>query len=161
MHILGIDPGINGSYALFKEMVPIFVRDLPHVYGSLIMQPLLKDLLETIGFQPLLVIVEEQQHRPPSGGKASFTLGMNYGRLLTYLEIYSKGQYAWQVYPVKPTSWKKSMHLTSDKERSRAMALTRWPALANELSQKKHHDRAEALLLAAYGYQFVYKGNGV
>jgi len=50
-----------------------------------------------------------------------------------------------------PSSWKKKMELTSDKEACRALAVNLFPTA--ELSYKKDHNRAEALLLAYYAYQ--------
>lgn len=49
-----------------------------------------------------------------------------------------------------PSSWKRVMNLTPDKERSRAEALRLWPASAHLFKRKMDHDRAEAALLALW-----------
>ena len=49
-----------------------------------------------------------------------------------------------------PTSWKRAMGLSSDKEVSRAMALQRWPESTDLFRRKGDHDRAEAALLAEW-----------
>ena len=51
---------------------------------------------------------------------------------------------------VTPQCWKKYYNLGPDKEASRAAALQLFPSQANELKLKKHHGRAEALLLAEF-----------
>lgn len=51
---------------------------------------------------------------------------------------------------VTPVTWKRAMDLSSDKERSRAMAARMWPRQADLFRLKKHHDRAEAALLALW-----------
>lgn len=54
---------------------------------------------------------------------------------------------------VSPSEWKKTMKLTSSKEQSRAMALRSWPEAAELLKRVKDHNRAEALLIAKFGYE--------
>jgi crossover junction endodeoxyribonuclease RuvC len=49
-----------------------------------------------------------------------------------------------------PSKWKRDMGLSSDKEQSRAAAIAQWPQHAKLFSLKKHHDRAEAALLALW-----------
>ena len=53
---------------------------------------------------------------------------------------------------IAPRSWKKFFNLKgSDKELSRQLAIRRYPCAASALVLHRHHGRAEALLLAAYG----------
>jgi len=54
---------------------------------------------------------------------------------------------------VTPSTWKRKMELSSDKERSRAAALAQWPDRRDLFSRKKDHDRAEAALLALWAIQ--------
>lgn len=49
---------------------------------------------------------------------------------------------------VSPSVWKRGMGLDGDKERSRALARSLWPAAP--LGRKRDHGRAEALLLAEW-----------
>jgi hypothetical protein len=46
------------------------------------------------------------------------------------------------------------------KERSRQMALQRWPDQAKLLGRKRDHGRAEAMLIAAYGAGTLKHGAG-
>ena len=50
---------------------------------------------------------------------------------------------------VRPQVWKKAFSLGKDKEAARLRAMQLFPGA--ELRLKKHHGRAEALLLARYG----------
>ena len=56
---------------------------------------------------------------------------------------------------VTPATWKRHHRLGADKEQARALALRRWPALADRLARKKDADRAEALLIADYGLRAI------
>lgn len=66
--------------------------------------------------------------------------------------------YAWQAIlaalkvayvTIAPVSWKKKFGLSGDdKEKSRSLALRRFPEAANWMSRKLDHNRAESLLLA-------------
>lgn len=49
-----------------------------------------------------------------------------------------------------PSVWKRAMGLSPDKEQSRAAAISKWPQHAKLFNLKKHHDRAEAALLALW-----------
>jgi crossover junction endodeoxyribonuclease RuvC len=53
---------------------------------------------------------------------------------------------------VTPAVWKKHHCLSgSDKERSRIRAIEMFPYAAGQLTRKKDHARAEAMLIAKYG----------
>ena len=53
---------------------------------------------------------------------------------------------------IQPQEWKKHFNLIkANKEDSRLMALSLYPNIAKELRCKKHHNRAESLLIADYG----------
>jgi len=52
---------------------------------------------------------------------------------------------------IKPADWKRIMLLGRDKDDCRARAIELFPTLLSQLQMKKHHNRAEAILLAEYG----------
>jgi hypothetical protein len=52
-----------------------------------------------------------------------------------------------------PNVWKKAMGLKADKEQARLRAMQLFPTAA--LRRKKHHNRAEALLLALDGQRHI------
>ena len=63
---------------------------------------------------------------------------------------------------VTAATWKRAAGIApgSDKERSRQMALQRWPDQAKYLGRKRNHGRAEAMLIAAYGAGTLKHGAG-
>jgi crossover junction endodeoxyribonuclease RuvC len=83
-----------------------------------------------------------------AGIAASFRFGVAYGAVLGIL-----GALTVPFHLVSPTVWKKHFHLSKDKDASRALALRRFPACAQHFERKKDHNRAEAALLALYGYE--------
>ncbi len=55
---------------------------------------------------------------------------------------------------VHPTTWKRSLGLIGhDKEASRNKALRMFPASKNAFAKRSDHNRAEAALIALYGYR--------
>ena len=50
---------------------------------------------------------------------------------------------------VTPAKWKKHFSLNNDAEKSRALAIRRFPGM-DTLARKKDHGRAEALLIALW-----------
>lgn len=59
--------------------------------------------------------------------------------------------YSWDVDQVRPTVWKRALGLGKDKEASRLKAMQLFPSA--DLRRKKDQGRAEALLLAVYGFR--------
>jgi hypothetical protein len=55
-------------------------------------------------------------------------------------------------FEVDPSTWKKSMHLTSDKNASRALASQYFPDCSDQWQRVKDDGRAEAALIAYYGW---------
>jgi hypothetical protein len=52
---------------------------------------------------------------------------------------------------VDPSAWKKTMHLSTDKNASRALASQYFPDAADQWSRVRDDGRAEAALIAYYG----------
>lgn len=93
------------------------------------------------------VCLEEAQVGIPGKGNSAyngFRVGCNYA--MWPLFILSRG---YSLEEIRPNIWKKAMGLQGkDKETSRYKAMRMFPKA--ELHLKRHHDRAEALLLAQY-----------
>lgn len=51
---------------------------------------------------------------------------------------------------VEPSKWKRAFHLNSDKEASRQLAIQLFPHTHDQLALKRHHQRAEAMLIALF-----------
>lgn len=90
------------------------------------------------------VYIEESQPMPGQGTRSMFTTGYGYG---LWIGILATLRIAYT--PIRPGIWKRALALGKDKEASRLRAMQLYPGA--DLRLKKHHGRAEALLLAAYG----------
>lgn len=103
------------------------------------------------------VTIEEVHAMPGNGSIASFGLGFSYGAWLGALM--GCGLMSRTVGTVTPQRWKKDMigEIPKDlpgsakKEIGRLKAIELFPAAAEQLKLKKHHNRADALLIAAWG----------
>ncbi|MFM6207166.1 hypothetical protein, partial [Planktothrix sp.] len=95
---------------------------------------------------PDSIIILESVHAMPGQGVSSmFSFGLGYGVWLGIVAALNV-----PIEFVTPQAWKKYYSLGPDKEASRVKALQLFPSQASELKLKKHHGRAEALLLAEY-----------
>ena len=96
---------------------------------------------------PNLCIIELVHAFPKQGVSSVWNFGMAFGM--------ARGVISGAFIPthlVSPTKWKKHFGLDSDKEKARALAISKWPECTH-FSRKKDHGRAEAALLALYGAQ--------
>ena len=110
---------------------------------------LLRDLLRD---QTSVVAVTENVNSMPGQGVASmFAMGKSYGILLGVLATLSIATHT-----VSPGKWKKFYALGKEKDQSRELAQRMWPDAP--LNLKKHHNRAESLLLAKYYLDAIHKG---
>jgi len=143
--ILGIDPGQSGAVAkLSKDYIG--VEDLPIVDGVVNPAGLL-DLLTVIRWDYDHAYVERAQSMPKQGVASTFKYGVGYGAILGVLAAL---QIPYTL--VSPRVWKKAFHLIGkDKEASRKLAIQWYPGA--DLHLKKHHGKAEALLIARWGMQ--------
>ena len=115
------------------------------------------------------VVIERQNPRPGNSAGASFTTGINFGKLLACAE--------WSETPtllVNPATWKTALHITMDKDEKKALGddsrLIKKTLKAKAVSLAKHlsgcdftnsrgtvdHDSAEAALIGYY--YFIKKG---
>lgn len=147
---VGIDPGITGAIATILENGALGLLDVPTYldndhcsqYNFLEMYKVLGGLSKD---NRVYLSLEKQQAMPKQGVSSTFQIGRGYGAWEAL---------CWATTPyftiVSPRKWKKALGLTSDKEKSREMAIKLYPSLEHMLNRKKDHNRAEALLLAHY-----------
>lgn len=157
MIIIGIDPGLTGSFAwLDASGAYLGVDDLPTMLagkGTGVLKrrlnpagltQLVQDRLED---EPCVAYLEQQTgFGPHLGAGTVFSLGRTVGAIegiLAGLLI--------PVHAVPPAVWKRHFGLPGkDKERARALAIELFPQAP--LGRKKDHHKAEALLIALFGY---------
>ena len=82
---------------------------------------------------------------PGQGVRSMFTCGYGYG---LWLGILAALQMPYT--PIRPVVWKKALGLGKDKEAARLRAQQLFPSA--DLRLRKHHGRAESLLLPHYGF---------
>ena len=154
MYTIGIDPGLYGSVAVLDTTGAVLAlcdtptvlirvqRGTRHVYDA----PGLVALLQPYASLHSHVVIEASQAMPGQGTRSTFTTGYGMGLWVGILASLALPYTA-----VRPQVWKRTLHLSRDKEASRLRAQQLFPGA--ELRRKKDHGRAEALLLAYYGCQ--------
>ena len=149
MVIIGIDPGVTGAVGVLCDGAFQRLCDLPVAdkgLNSAELTALLRSVISDHLDDGLPTVVLERQWAFPKaqgGVCAAFRKGECYGIV--------KGVCASLGLPVvlvTPQVWKKWAGLTKDKEKARAMAQNLYPTAP--LGLKKHHGRAEALLIARW-----------
>jgi len=149
MKILGVDPG-GASGALAKlevspSSVALFdVTDVPLIGSGA------KQRVDVIALQEWLLqhklnlaFVARSQAMP----KHDFKYGRTTGALEAVITVCGI-----PLEIVEPSLWKKMFRLRGgDKEAARQRALELFPSAHAALARKKHHGRAEAILIGLYG----------
>ena len=92
------------------------------------------------------VIIEEAQAMPGQGTRSMFTIGLGMGVWLGIL-----GALGLAHTRVRPGIWKRRLGLSGDKEQARLRAMQLFPGA--DLRLRKHHGRAEAILLRYDGWR--------
>lgn len=146
--IVGIDPGLEGAYALFDvDSGYIQLGDLPTSGDKTKRQiegAILRDILTC--HQVEAVIVELVGAMPKQGISSTFRFGQATGEVLGVV----KGMRL-PLWRVTPQAWKKHFGLIGkEKEDGRQLAIHRFPKAASMMARKMDHGRADALLIAAH-----------
>ena len=154
---IGIDPGITGAVAIIHEFGAIEVHDTPvvevlkgkkmrHEYSGMQMAKILGPFAARDG---VIAVLENVWALPEEGAVGAFSFGRGVGLwegILSAFRIrYEK---------VTPQRWKKEMMdgMGKAKDASRLQAQRLFPKA--ELDLKKHHGRADALLMAEFCKRF-------
>jgi crossover junction endodeoxyribonuclease RuvC len=157
--ICGIDGGLSGAISFLDLDTRLAtVSDIPTQWrpsydGKRKRHYLVADLVRLLKRHRkdiLFCVIELAQPHHHDGKVSSFSNGRGLGLLEG---IVSSLGLKYEL--VKPQYWKTTMGLNQDKELSRQRALSEFPELAESLKRKKHHNRAESLLLGLYGKQLL------
>lgn len=159
MIFVGIDPGLTGAISFIDSRGSCVIEDIPTVelFGNV----MVKRKVDGLALARLV-----RQHCPATdqamavceavramGGKNNAvqtqgSLMRTLGAIETVFEVL---RCPWQV--VEPQAWKRFYGLGSDKAASLATARALYPGAPLKLA--KHHNRAEALLIAHYGLKVM------
>ena len=154
--ILGIDPGLNGAWSIYVSPWSVYVYDLPTTGEGT------KRRIDDVWFADELRKWDishanvELVHTMPGQGVASSGRFMQaFGTILGVLGALKIPREL-----ISPQRWKKHYSLIgADAEGSRQKAIDLFPGAAPFLQLKKHHNRSEAMLLAAFPTTIVGTGN--
>lgn len=149
--LIGIDPGQTGAIAVLDDRGALqALSDLPIIRDGKLSWVdggrLQSFLIDTLTGRSARALVERVQAFPKQGRSSAFNFGVGFGSLLSVLQARHI-----PIELVTPASWKRAMGLTNDKQVSLDKARLLFPDA--ELSFSRHDGRAEALLLAHYGYR--------
>jgi len=166
MRVCGCDPDLNGGFAVIDtqtleivslRLMPLFV---PPVKGKrrIDAQGAFELLKEARRVGAEYVALEQAVVKPQISSKGPAMMGsvhtvhQNYGMLRALCEImFSRSR----VIDAWPSTWKKDMGLTSDKNLSLEKAIALYPSHTSLFAKKKNVGLAESLLLARWGAEKV------
>lgn len=158
MIYIGIDPGVTGAVAT-DDYGHGSVWDIPttvtgkgtvkrEINGALL-AGILRDIAgnaQASDDEGYTAILERTSAMPGQGVSSMFSMGVSRGVILGVL-----GALAIPYEEVVPAVWKRHFNLLGkDKDAARTLAIQMFPGMAAQLARVKDHNRAEALLLAAY-----------
>ena len=142
--LIGIDLGKQGAFAVIDDYeydLSVKTYDMPATLDAK------RQLISDIGVVKCAWI--ERPFFPRMIGiKNAVTIAKAYGELKACLFFAGI-----PTFEVDPSTWKKSMHLTSDKNASRALASQYFPDASDQWKLVKQDGRAEAALIAMYGWR--------
>lgn len=143
---LGIDPGGTGAIATLNTNGQLIdVRDMPYLDGMVMANALTGIILNGDGDR--VAWVERAQAYPGQGRSSAFKYGTGFGVILGVLGALS---IPYQL--ITPAVWKRKAGLSDDKAASRRRAIELWPSHAQAFNRVKDDGRAEAALIARYGW---------
>jgi hypothetical protein len=143
VRFVGIDPGASGAIGVLDEHgALVCVHDLPVFDGRLDV----RNLRALLPDGRLLFVVEDPNAMPRQGVSSSFKFGRTVGECQAFAKLTGD-----EMTLVSPAKWKRDMRLSADKEQVLRRARELYPDAP--ISLKRHHDRAEALLLARWLWQ--------
>lgn len=153
--IFAIDPGLNGAWAALGRDGEFLQADELQRFDKRINGLALAKLLQDL--KPTHAVIERVHSMPKQGVASSFTFGQAYGTAIGVLNG------AWiPLNFVTPQSWKRHFRLTGKtKLASVEKALDIFPEAQEFLKLKKHHGRADAILIARYFSDAIKRGDFV
>jgi crossover junction endodeoxyribonuclease RuvC len=146
---VGVDPGLTGAVALVDHNGYLLdAYDMP-VIGKHINA---HELASYEGWRTtperFHVIIEQVASRPGQSSVATFTFGHGVGSIeATFAAL------GVPLTRVTPATWKKHYGLGKDKNDSRRKATELWPTRSALFARVKDDGRAEAALIARYGWE--------
>jgi len=150
MIILAIDPGITGALAFYdnEQLKAVAVHDMPVLDGD-VDPHALKEIINT--YQPALAIIEHVSPMPKEGVRSVWRFSAAFTTACVVVKLANI-----PLTLVTPAKWKRTMGLKGGKEgkeQARDWVINMFPSYHPWFKLKKHHGRAEAMILAVYAAQ--------
>lgn len=152
-NFIGIDPGKTGAIVVFGNDGVIAVADLPLQPDGRLNAREFAQAFEVVDQTNCICYIEKAQAFPQQGSVSMFNYGVNYGQIISVLEMLKI-----PFQEIKSPEWKKEFNLIhKEKEDSVTMAIHLYPGMEDIFIKKRGekkpvllHGRAEALLIAVY-----------
>lgn len=151
--IVGIDPGVNGAFAVIEKGRPVLTVKMPKdIMG-------MRNAIFRLAALDTIWCVEKVQPRPSQSLKGVITSCVNWGILQAILHM----SYGRVIY-VTPQEWQKTLGLNRNWDRPKGMSDEKWSSFKYSQRKKLHKDvaiemfpdikvtfaNADALLIAEY-----------
>jgi crossover junction endodeoxyribonuclease RuvC len=153
--VIGIDPGLTGAIAVIGDGDFIAAFDMPRARrrakGEQVNAYELASVLRQIiqGEAYTMVAIEEVASRPGQGVSSMFKFGESAGVVRGVVAALGIPAF-W----VTPQEWKRDCGLIkSEKVQAISRAIELFPCAADSISRKRDIGRADALLIARWGYR--------
>lgn len=156
---IGIDPGINGALAYYCPAIGLLrVCSMPKLWRLVNKKKrhyvdareLVKWLTQDRAGQETTVICEAPHAMRGAGATSLFSFGVAVGTITGVIEAAHYIQPFKKIIRIDPSVWKRSLGCSSDKNRTRALAASIFPANAADFVRQVDDGKAEAALLAHY-----------
>lgn len=158
---IGIDSGLTGAWTLVNVVGDIIcLKDIPimaknkatgKVKNYINARQLYEDIVSqipAISRKEITVYLENVNSMPGQGVSSVFSLGDTFGSIRAVCACMGL-----KTTFISPVKWKKHYGISSDKEVARALAINMFPEMSDLFKRKKDHNRAEAALIARYGWE--------
>lgn len=144
MYYIGIDPGKTGAMAVLNDQGKLVdVKDFQECFMPL------KEAITAMGVESYIAYLEEVHSMPKQGVASTFAFGENFGWWKGILQAFGIS-----FKTVRPQDWQKGLvpkkNNLTDKP---GLAVARQLYPDAPLNLKKHHNRADAILLARVCWQ--------
>lgn len=152
--IIGCDPGQSGCLALLADGEPAGFIDMPTMpraaggeeVNAAALAAQVRGLLHMHHGAHVLGVLEQVGSMPGQGLASTFRFGQADGVLRGVLGALGIGYVT-----VAPVRWKNHFGLKGQKkDAARALAIRRFPSIAEQLARKKDCGRADAILIALW-----------
>jgi len=152
--VIAIDPGLNGAWAaLTYDGAFLEAGELPR-FENMVNGSQLAKIIDR--FLVRQAVIERVHAMPKQGVASTFAFGCAYGIAIGVLASHQL-----PIAFVTPGKWKSHFRLGAAKDASVQRATNLYPTAADFLTLKKHHNRADAILLGRYFLDATKRGDFV